>query len=150
MLVSKSIEIDVGHRVTNHKSKCKNLHGHRYKIVVTVDDKVITTTGASDEGMVIDFSDLKELMMRHIDAVLDHGFMIYVKDPLLPFFAEQQKSGMKIIITPFIPTAENLAEHLYCIMRQSLIERRIAIRSVEVYETPTSMAEYTRSDYENR
>ena len=57
MLITKCLEIDMGHRVPNHKSKCATPHGHRYKIEVGVDDKVIDTKGVSDEGMVIDFGD---------------------------------------------------------------------------------------------
>ena len=61
MLITKQIEIDMAHRVPNHKSKCHNLHGHRYKIEVGVDDKLITRKGSSSEGMVIDFGDLKDI-----------------------------------------------------------------------------------------
>ena len=72
MKITKDIEIDMGHRVTNHKSKCASLHGHRYKITAVVDDKVITEKGISDEGMVIDFGDLKQCMMNQFDDKYDH------------------------------------------------------------------------------
>ena len=80
MLITKSIEIDMGHRVMNHASKCKNLHGHRYKIEVGVDDKLITKKGVSDEGMVIDFSALKKIMIHTIDLDYDHWFIISIED----------------------------------------------------------------------
>lgn len=149
MLITKYIECDIGHRITNHRSKCKNLHGHRYRIVVGVDDKIINQSGASDEGMVIDFSDLKELMMTNIDGVYDHGFMIWEKDPLASFFIIEKNKGMKIIITSFIPTAENFAKYLFSVMNIELAKRNIKCEFVEVYETPTSTAKYTRTDYEN-
>ena len=147
MLITKFIEIDLGHCVTNHKSKCRNLHGHRYKIVVGVDDKVVTTVGASDEGMVIDFSDLKEAMMGEIDFVFDHGFAIWEQDPRVEFFKQQFVDGYKVIILPFIPTAENLAKHWFKVMDSELQLRKINLEFIEVYETPTSTARYTRSDY---
>jgi 6-pyruvoyltetrahydropterin/6-carboxytetrahydropterin synthase len=147
MLITKFIEIDLGHRVTNHKSKCRNLHGHRYKIVVGVDDKVVTTRGVSDEGMVIDFSDLKDIMMKEIDSKFDHGFTIYEEDPLAPFFRKQQADGMRIIIVPFIPTAENLAKHWFEILKEKLLSKKISIEYVEVYETPTSTAKYSRENW---
>jgi 6-pyruvoyltetrahydropterin/6-carboxytetrahydropterin synthase len=147
MLIHKEIEIDMGHRVSNHKGKCRNLHGHRYKIEVGVDDKLITENGASDEGMVIDFSDLKQTMIEEIDAPLDHGFMIYEKDQ----FIEQFRFFMtgydqKIIIVPFVPTAENISKYLYQIMRNKLNEKGIKISYVKIYETPTSSAICTETD----
>lgn len=142
MIVSKEIEIDMGHRVPNHKSKCRNPHGHRYKIQVTVNDNIIMESGASDEGMVIDFSDLKELMITHIDNIYDHSFTISKDDKYLPFFLQMKDEGMKINIVDFIPTAENLAQHWYSIMKQALSERKIRIVGVQVHETPTSVAVY--------
>lgn len=142
MLVTKQIEIDMGHRVPNHKSKCKNLHGHRYKIEVGVDDKVINEKGVSDEGMVIDFSDLKEIMMIEIDSVYDHSFTAYIKDNFTGVFSELKNFGQKINFVGFIPTAENLSKHWYEIIESKLRERGIKIKYVKVWETPTSTATY--------
>ena len=147
MLITKFIEIDLGHRVTNHKSKCRNLHGHRYKVVVGVDDKVVTTSGASDEGMVIDFSDVKAIMMDVIDGGYDHGFIIYDQDPLAPVFKTQRDAGMKVVLSAFIPTAENLAKHWFEILKEKLLTKKISIEYVEVYETPTSTAKYSRENW---
>jgi 6-pyruvoyltetrahydropterin/6-carboxytetrahydropterin synthase len=143
MLITKSIEIDMGHRVPNHYGKCRNLHGHRYKIEVGVDDKVITKRLDSSEGMVIDFSILKEVMMHEIDSVFDHGFVMAMSDDYRNTFhnfaaVDQQK----IIFVDFIPTAENLAKHWYEIMREALLRHSIRISHVTVWETPTSTATY--------
>lgn len=143
MLITKTIEIDMGHRVPNHKSKCRNFHGHRYKIEVGVDDKVISTEGTSDEGMVIDFGDLKSVMMEVIDKKLDHGFMMSNEDPLLGEFSKIIiKEQMKFIVVPFIPTAENIAKYIYGIMKKELSIYKIKINHVKVWETPTSTATY--------
>ncbi len=147
MLITKQIEIDVGHRVPNHKSKCRNLHGHRYKIEVGVDDKVITTEGQSNEGMVIDFGDLKSIMIQELDAKFDHGFIMDEKDKYQHLFSEMAiHDNMKIIFTDFVPTAENLARYWYDIMDLRLKEKGIAINHVKVWETPTSTATYTKKD----
>ena len=148
MLITKFIEIDMGHRVTNHKSKCRNLHGHRYRVVVGVDDKLVQTPGASDEGMVMDFSDIKAIMMDEIDDKFDHGFAIWCNDPLVEFFQMQQANGMKVIITSFVPTAENLAEYWFKVLKIRLDLKQIQIKFVEVYETPTSTAKYSKKDWE--
>lgn len=146
MLITKEIEIDLGHRVPNHKSKCRNLHGHRYKVEVGVDDKVIQTSGASDEGMVIDFGDLKEIMMEEIDAKHDHGFMIWEGDDFVEHFKNwRDVVGQKIIIVPFIPTAENISKYWYELIEPRLLERGIAIKHVKIWETPTSTATYELS-----
>lgn len=147
MLISKKIHIHMGHRIPNHKSKCRNLHGHTYTIEVGVNDKVITTKDSTLEGMVIDYSDLKDIIMKEIDIKLDHGFMVYDKDPLV---GEWKKSrimlGMKIIIVDFIPTAENIAKYLYYIMKKKLKEKNIEIYNIKIWETPTSLAVYSKND----
>lgn len=140
----------MGHRVPNHKSKCRNLHGHRYKVEVGVDDKVITEMGVSDEGMVIDFSDLKEIMMEEIDAKHDHGFMMYEKDAFADIFANKfyKAHDQKIIFTTFIPTAENIAKYFFGLLIEPLSNRKIKLNHVTVYETPTSTATYTIINYQ--
>jgi len=143
MLITKYIEIDMGHRVPNHKSKCHNLHGHRYKIEVGVDDKLINISGDSSEGMVIDFGDLKQIMMEEIDAKFDHSFTMYDKDIFVPEFKKiKENHQQKINFVNFIPTAENLAKYWYGIIKPKLEERKIKIKHVKVWETPTSTATY--------
>lgn len=149
MLITKEIEIDMGHRVPNHKSKCRNLHGHRYKIEVGVDDKVIDEKGVSNEGMVIDFSDLKEIMMQKIDAKYDHGLVLYDKDDFVEVFMTTRFSEQKLVVIPFIPTAENLAKHWFELLEQPLKKRNIKLSYVKVWETPTSTAIYTLNDKNN-
>lgn len=143
MLITKELEIDMAHRVPNHKSKCANLHGHRYKIEVGVDDKLITKAGSSSEGMVIDFGDLKEIMMEVLDRRFDHNSVFYIDDPIagaIALIGEQQTK--KPIFTDFIPTAENLAKFWYNLMKKELDKVDIKIKHVKVWETPTSTAIY--------
>jgi 6-pyruvoyltetrahydropterin/6-carboxytetrahydropterin synthase len=144
MLITKIIEIDLGHRVPSHKGKCKNFHGHRYRIEVGVDDKIITKSGSSSEGMVIDFGDLKEMMMQEIDAKFDHGFVMYNQDKYAEIFNEFKEEGQKIIFVDFIPTAENFAKHWFELIEPKLEERNIKLKYVKVWETPTSTAIYEK------
>ena len=149
MIISKYIEIDMGHRVPNHKSKCRNLHGHRYKIEVGVNDKVVDKKGSSDEGMVIDFSDLKAVMMQELDEKFDHGFVISSDDDLLSDFQHYRDGlGMKIIEVDFIPTAENLAKYWFELMEPKLAERGVKLFYVTIWETPSSTAQYRLLDKE--
>lgn len=143
MIITKTIEIDMGHRVPNHKSKCRSLHGHRYKIEVAVNDKVIMTKGSSEEGMVIDFGDLKNVMMEIIDGIFDHAFCMYDQDEFVETFRRfVEMNQQKIVFVPFIPTAENLAKHWYELVKSELLNYNIKIHHVKVWETPTSTATY--------
>jgi len=143
MLVTKQIEIDMGHRVPNHKSKCRSPHGHRYKIEVGVDDKLISDNKASDYAMVIDFGDLKEIMMQEIDAVYDHSYTLWEKDEDKALWMAWKDRGYKVNLTQEPPTAEFLAVLWYHILKEKLEERKIKIAHVTVWETPTSTATYT-------
>lgn len=140
MVISKTIEFDMGHRVPNHKSKCRNLHGHRYKVEVFVEGETIRKEGDSSEGMVIDFSDLKEVMMSEIDEKFDHGFMIYNMDEFLGQFSYFLQKGQKVVVVPFVPTAENIVKHIADLIREPLEKRNIKLHSIHLWETPTSLA----------
>lgn len=150
MLITKQIEIDAGHRVPNHKSKCRSPHGHRYRIEVGIDDKVIETKGASNEGMVVDFSDVKNVLINTIEAVYDHSFIIYRDDlnllkALETFNKAEVKDGKKktnIQIVDFIPTAENLAKHWWELLLEAFNHYGVKLYYVKVWETPTSTAQY--------
>ena len=144
MLITKFIEIEMGHKVTHHKGSCRFLHGHHYKIEVGVDDKVIIKKGSSDEGFVIDFKDLKDIMVEEIDIKFDHGFCLYIHDPYTKIF-KQYFTQNKTIFVDFIPTAENLAKHWYNLIKPKLKRRNIKIKFVKVWETPTSTARYERT-----
>ena len=140
MLVTKQIEIDLGHRVTNHKSKCASLHGHRYKVEVGVDDKIIEVKGSSDEGMVIDFSDLKAIMMWVLDENFDHGFILWEEDPMCSIIEKDEKT--KFTKVPFVPTAENLAKYWGEMCFRELKKKGIGMKHIVVWETPTSTAKW--------
>lgn len=155
--ISKTIEFDAGHRVPNHKSKCRNPHGHRYAVTVTLEGELVEITGASDEGMVADYSDLKRIMMEQIHDPLDHGFIVYAHDNLMrtalspgQWWDHEQEAGWKVIILPYIPTAENIARWCYekvqAPINDTFSKYNLRIKNVAVYETPTSMAVYGAED----
>jgi len=141
--VSKEVEFDAGHRVPNHKSKCRNPHGHRYRLRVTITGQIVQTPGASDEGMLADFGDLKTLMTEHVHDVLDHGFIAYEDDELImSMFAGEYVEDFKLIVVPFIPTAENLAKWCWDQLEVHILNMGFIPTVVELWETPTSKATY--------
>lgn len=144
--VSKSVEFDAGHRVPMHASKCRNPHGHRYKVVAFVDGPILGARGMPDDGMVVDFGDIKRALKVAVHDVLDHGFMVWREDDrMLAAFtaAEYDTSGeeWKIVVMPSVPTAENLA--VWCYERVSrMLPAALTLLAVEVHETPTSIARF--------
>ncbi len=147
MLITKKIEIDMGHRVPMHQSKCKNLHGHRWVFEVGVDDKIITTKGAPNEGMVIDFGDLKKIMIEEIDKELDHGFMMCEKDDMSNIFRDLRVTyNQKIIFVSFIPTSENVSKYIFKKLFYRLKKVNIKLCHIKVWETPNSTAICTIKD----
>jgi len=137
------MEFDAGHRIPSHKSSCKNLHGHRYAIEVTVKGEIIDEEQKSDFGMVMDFKDAKELIRQTIVTPWDHAFIVYEKDHEVINFLATLKDH-KTIIFPKVPTAENMAlvamENLKKIFYDNYKEAIIPIK-VRLYETPNNWAD---------
>ena len=142
MKIVKVIQWDMGHRVMNHRSICKGLHGHRYKAEICIEGELIKKEGASEEGMVIDFADIKKTAQKFIQNELDHGFMVWDKDKeLLEFF--HNSIGHKPIIVPFTPTAENVAAYIFNELEHKFSDNfhtGLHLHSVKLWETPSSYA----------
>lgn len=144
-MIAKRIDIDCAHRVPHHGGKCKTPHGHRYTIEVGVDDKLVTVPGAPNEGMVIDFSDIKQCMMNVIDKPFDHSGVYWNGE------SDSFKKGIRLIYedapkqpvwVDFIPTAENLSKYWYDKMFVALKKKGVSLYYVKVWETATSTAMY--------
>lgn len=143
--ISKEIEFDAGHRVPSHGSKCRNPHGHRYRIRVTCLGAIINDPGAPDDGMLIDFGDLKVMMNSQIHDVLDHGFICHHDDPLLGMLRSSPE-GWHVISFPYVPTAENIARWSWEQLDQPIRTRfreGLRLDEIAVWETPTSVAYFT-------
>ena len=142
MKIVKIIQWDMGHRVLNHRSICKGLHGHRYKAEICVEGALVEQEGASEEGMVIDFADIKKIAQEFIQRELDHAFMVWEKDQdLLDFFANS--AGHKPVIVPFTPTAENVAAFIFNKLKNKfadIFKTGLHLHSVKLWETPSSFA----------
>lgn len=135
--ISKEIEFDAGHRVPLHASKCKNPHGHRYRVVAYIEGELITE--GPESGMVRDFSVVKQLLTERVHDVYDHGFIIHEDDTTMRHAFAHGDEDWKVIIVPFIPTAECLAKAIYEDLKVSGLPN---LRKIEVWETPTSCARY--------
>lgn len=155
--ISKEVEFDAGHRVPSHLGKCKNPHGHRYRVRVSAYGSIVEEEGAPDHGMLVDFGDLKTLMMTHVHDVLDHGFIVYEEDRRMRrMFAVDEALNVEgpefsVVVFPYIPTAENLARWIWEQLDKPISERfreGLTLSCVEVWETPTSLAVYRGPEVE--
>jgi 6-pyruvoyltetrahydropterin/6-carboxytetrahydropterin synthase len=141
--VRKEVQLDMAHRVPNHKSKCRNLHGHRYKVEAVFSGPL--EESGSSEGMVIDFGDIKTWMMDLIHDPFDHGAMFYKDDTYKFAWKGLHDEGMNVHFVDFVPTAENLAKYFYDLLEDRISEfvaNQICLDYVRVFETPTSVAIY--------
>jgi 6-pyruvoyltetrahydropterin/6-carboxytetrahydropterin synthase len=136
LTVTKSIKFDAAHVLTNHQGLCKNLHGHTYRVEVSV-----TQPPESTADMVIDFKDLKQICEGTIIERFDHAF-IYdsTSEGESEIAAVVSKHGMRAVALPFRSTAENLARHFY----EQLSTCVPGLSAVRVWETPDSCAEYKK------
>ena len=142
MIISKAIEFDMGHRIPYHKSKCRSPHGHRYKLTVYLEGDVVDLEGKSDHGMVMDFSDIKRIMMAHVHDVLDHAFIYWEKDEALCDFYHNE-DHFKSVKVSFTPTVENLSAWMFGILHKRIHDHymnNLILHHVELYETPTCKA----------
>ena len=143
MEITTRMEFDSGHRIPNHKSSCKNLHGHRYAIEVTLKGDIIDQENESDYGMVMDFRDAKELIRKTIVEPWDHAFLVYEKDLEVIHFLNSLK-GHKTVILDKVPTAENMALIAFNLLKNVFVktfQNDIVPIRVRLFETPNNWAD---------
>tara|TARA_B110000196_G_C21121654_1_gene653524 strand:- start:1171 stop:1608 length:438 start_codon:yes stop_codon:yes gene_type:complete len=143
MEITTKLEFDAGHRIPHHKSSCKNLHGHRYTIEVTIKGEIISDKLNSDFGMVIDFKDAKELIKKIIVEEWDHSFIVFKDDNVVLEFLDSL-DGHKTVVFPLVPTAENMALVAMEKLKTSFDKefgKLIKPYKVRLYETPNNWAD---------
>ncbi len=136
----RKIEFDAAHRIINHESKCKMLHGHRYILEASFVRKQNCQI-LDNLGRVIDFGEIKQIMKSWIDNFLDHNTILSIDDKKIG--EEISKiTGQKIYYLPENPTAENIAKHLiYSIFPQIFKHTLVTCFKVKLYETPNCFVE---------
>ncbi|MEE1420294.1 MAG: 6-carboxytetrahydropterin synthase [Eggerthellaceae bacterium] len=131
---------DAAHFLTDYHGKCENLHGHRWRVVVYIEQQQLQESGTMKD-MVLDFGDFKQAV-RDLTEELDHSFIVEegsLKEQTLACLREE---GFELSIMPFRTTAENLA-HYFCDRLQA---QGLPVARVEVYETPNNCAYYEVGD----
>ncbi len=143
LTITRKLEFDAGHRIPDHKSQCRNLHGHRYTLEITLVGQVIEQEGNSDNGMIMDFSDVKALAKQHLVDVWDHAFLVYSGDVAVRDFLASLP-GHKTVMIDRIPTVENLARTAFDILKAVFTDRYgtgLCLHKLVLHETPNCWAE---------
>ena len=143
--IRRWVETDTGHRIPNHTSKCRNLHGHRYRWEAELEGEVVTRDGASGEGMLIDFGDVSKILEEHIHDVVDHAFIVYENDVEAMRALSVMGERHKTLVVPFVPTAENLAKWAFSIVEpriKTVYGNKLILVALHVRETPKSWASW--------
>lgn len=140
--VTKEFSFEMSHMLANHQGGCRNLHGHSYRLFVTVSGEPRREAGSPSEGMVIDFGELKRIVNEHIISVLDHSLLISEATSREPFIAQY---GGRKVTRPFEPTCENMILWFARLLRDAMPAgaRLFALR---LHETATSYAEWYADD----
>lgn len=148
MLITRRLEFDAGHRIPGHKSQCRHLHGHRYAIEISLSGSIIATPGAPEEGMVMDFSDVKAIARKHVVDPWDHAFLVYAGDTTVADFLHSLP-GHKTVVLDCVPTAENLAAEAFRILDPAYRDtygNNLRLERVRIYETPNNWADAVRGE----
>jgi len=148
MQITRRLEFDAGHRIPNHASQCRHLHGHRYAIEITLSGEIITASGAPEEGMVMDFSEVKRIAMEQLVDLWDHAFLVYRGDHRVLDFLNGLP-GHKTVVMDAPPTAENLAALAFRILSSAYRDtygNHLRLERVRLYETPNNWADCLRSE----
>jgi 6-pyruvoyltetrahydropterin/6-carboxytetrahydropterin synthase len=146
MLITRRLEFDAGHRIPNHASQCRHLHGHRYAIEITLSGEIIRVEGAAEEGMVMDFSDVKRIASRVVVEPWDHAFLVYRGDRAVVEFLATLP-GHKTVVLPVVPTAETLAAEAFRLLDAAYRDsygNQLKLERVRLYETPNNWADAVR------
>jgi 6-pyruvoyltetrahydropterin/6-carboxytetrahydropterin synthase len=143
LTITRKLEFDAGHRIPDHNSQCRNLHGHRYTLEITLTGPVKEHDGDSDNGMILDFTDVKSLAKEHLVDVWDHAFLVYDKDVAVKDFLASLPNHKTVVLSR-VPTVENLAQIAFTILRKAYHDRfgsTLTLSKIKLYETPNCWAE---------
>jgi len=143
--ITKQFNFETGHALYGYDGKCKNVHGHSYKLNVTVIGQPIQDTNHVKLGMVIDFGDLKKIVKEEIVNKFDHATVFNKNTPHLDLAKELEARDHSVILVDYQPTSEmmviDFAEKI-----KNRLPANIQLHSLKLQETETSFAEWYASD----
>ena len=143
--ITKQFSFETGHALYGYDGKCRNVHGHSYKLAVTVIGNPITDTNNVKFGMVIDFSDLKKIVKEEIVNVFDHATVFNMNTPHIELAKELENRGHNVLLVNYQPTSEMMVID-FAVKIKKRLPKNIKLHSLKLQETDSSYAEWYASD----
>lgn len=143
--ITKQFSFETGHALYGYDGKCRNVHGHSYKLSVTVIGTPIQDTSHVKFGMVIDFSDLKKIVKEEIVDVFDHATVFNKNTPHVELAKELSDRGHSVLLVDYQPTSEMMVIDFAEKIKKRL-PGEISLHSLRLQETATSYAEWFASE----
>lgn len=143
--VTKSFNFETAHALYGYDGKCKNIHGHSYKLFVTVKGIPIQDNSNPKFGMVIDFGDIKKIVKAEVVDRFDHAILLNVNSPHKELGENLLDEGHKVIFTEYQPSCENMLIDMVGLIRPHL-NSSVELQSIRLHETETSYAEWLAED----
>lgn len=143
--ITKQFNFETGHALYGYDGLCKNVHGHSYKLSVTVAGTPIQDSNHVKFGMVIDFKDLKKIVKEEIVDRFDHATVFNKNTPHVTLAKTLEQSGHKVILVDYQPTSEEMIIDFSKKIKLRL-PPNISLHSLKLQETETSFAEWHASD----
>ena len=142
--VTKQFSFDMAHALEGYDGPCKNIHGHTYRLAVTVSGKVMNDPAHPKNGMVIDFTDFKSIVEKQVVKVFDHALVLQQSSVFAELLHERMTEN-NILLTEYQPSCENLV--IDCKNRIAPhLPFNITLERIRLDETPTSYAEWLKTD----
>jgi 6-pyruvoyltetrahydropterin/6-carboxytetrahydropterin synthase len=143
--ITKQFSFETGHALYGYDGKCKNVHGHSYRLDVTVIGQPISDNTNVKFGMVIDFTDLKKIVKEEIVDVFDHATVFNKNTPHVELARELQKRDHNVLLVDYQPTSEMMVIDFAEKIKRRL-PNNITLHSLKLHETATSYAQWFASD----
>jgi len=143
--VTKQFTFETGHALYGYDGKCRNIHGHSYKLSVTVIGKPISDSSHVKYGMVIDFGDLKKIVKEEVVDPFDHATVFDKNTPHVDLGTTLEAQGHKVILANYQPTCENMVNDFADRIIKRLPEG-VTLYSLKLRETETAFAEWYAID----
>ena len=143
--ITKKFSFETGHALYGYDGKCKNVHGHSYKLFVTVFGSPITDQSNVKLGMVIDFTDLKKIVKEEVVDRCDHATVFNQTTPHVELAKELKDRGHHVILVDYQPTSENMIID-FATRIKSRLPQGLELFSLKLQETESSFAEWYASD----
>lgn len=142
--VTKIFDFETAHALWGYDGKCKDIHGHSYKLTVSIAGPQIMDPNHVKFGMIIDFSDLKAIVKKHIVDEFDHCLLVNGNTPHRKY-AEVENGFSKIMLCNYQPTCENMLADMVARLQREL-PATVQLKRVVLQETATSFAEWFAED----